>query len=327
MIFNLLESFLNYLVSFYIVRLGKFLAVFSLFLLNQGVFADTSVVDMRIGRHQDFVRIVFSASEAHIRNTVVRQAGNSAIVNFPPNLKLFSNGAPVRDRRFSAEDIIIEIIDDACVLNFKRHGRIDVFRLSSPPRLVIDIYPERDSGVEKASDISPYLFVLDPGHGGYDYGIRGKGFVEKEFVFSFVKELSNMFEKRGKKVLITRKGDYFLPLKERIKIAFQKNPDMFISIHVSSKNEFRIYSAPQSKSDVDALNYMLEEIKKEFKINTFHDRLPLAMLFDLNAAFLLELPNPDEFTYDKKSKEKMVNILVKGLSELVVKLKERDGHR
>jgi len=329
----MLESFLVYLVFFYIVRHRKIFCLFLVFsflsLFAARVFADAEAVAIRIGKHQEFIRIVFSVSEDYVRNAVVKHAGNAAVINFPSNVNIsYSGKEPIKNGSFSAEGISIEVKGNICTLNFKRLGRINVFRLSSPSRIVVDAYPERGSAPEEASDISPSSFVLDPGHGGYDYGIRGKSFIEKDFVLSFVKELSNSFEKKGKKVLITRKGDYVLSLKERTRLAGQKNPDMFISVHVSSKNEFSAYSAPQDKGDVNIVNAMLTAVKKEFKINTRHERLPIALLLDVNTnALLIELPNPDEFYYDKKSKEKLINIILNGLSAFISKEGSKDAER
>ncbi|HPD61025.1 MAG TPA: N-acetylmuramoyl-L-alanine amidase, partial [Thermodesulfobacteriota bacterium] len=56
-------------------------------------------------------------------------------------------------------------------------------------------------------------------------------------VLEFARTLKKMFdEKTGYQALLTRNGDYFLPLKERTKIAEDNHADLFISIHADSNH-------------------------------------------------------------------------------------------
>ena len=80
--------------------------------------------------------------------------------------------------------------------------------------------------------------VLDPGHGGKDYGCisRDKKYNEKTIVLSVAKKLGNMIEKNHPdvKVVYTRKTDVFIPLAQRAEIANKNKADLFLSIHVNS---------------------------------------------------------------------------------------------
>ncbi len=80
------------------------------------------------------------------------------------------------------------------------------------------------------------IVVIDPGHGGEDPGAIGpQGSYEKDVVLEISKELKRILEEGGGdiRVFLTRRGDYFIPLSERIKIAKEYGADLFLSIHAN----------------------------------------------------------------------------------------------
>jgi N-acetylmuramoyl-L-alanine amidase len=86
------------------------------------------------------------------------------------------------------------------------------------------------------------VIVLDPGHGGIDPGAVGAGGVlEKDIVYAFATRLRERLEEGGRyRVILTRQGDTFVALGDRVKIAQRAQADLFVSIHADS-----ISSAPQ----------------------------------------------------------------------------------
>jgi N-acetylmuramoyl-L-alanine amidase len=86
------------------------------------------------------------------------------------------------------------------------------------------------------------VIVLDPGHGGIDPGAVGAGGVlEKDIVYAFARRLRERLEEGGRyRVILTRHGDAFVALGERVRIAQRAQADLFVSIHADS-----ISSAPQ----------------------------------------------------------------------------------
>ncbi|MBW1679528.1 MAG: N-acetylmuramoyl-L-alanine amidase [Deltaproteobacteria bacterium] len=80
------------------------------------------------------------------------------------------------------------------------------------------------------------IIVIDPGHGGEDPGAIGPGGTkEKEIVLKFARCLKKMFdEKERYQAFLTRNGDYFLPLRKRVKIAEEYGAALFISVHTDS---------------------------------------------------------------------------------------------
>lgn len=80
------------------------------------------------------------------------------------------------------------------------------------------------------------LVVIDAGHGGEDYGARGPGPVhEKNVTLAIARRLADTLNNvPGVRAVLTRDGDFFIPLTERYKIAEKMKADLFISIHCNS---------------------------------------------------------------------------------------------
>lgn len=78
--------------------------------------------------------------------------------------------------------------------------------------------------------------VLDPGHGGEDPGAIGhRGSKEKNVVLSIARRLKSRIEQEANmRVVMTRNGDYFVPLHTRVEKARQAQADLFISIHADA---------------------------------------------------------------------------------------------
>ncbi|WP_312796062.1 N-acetylmuramoyl-L-alanine amidase [Tianweitania sp.] len=81
-----------------------------------------------------------------------------------------------------------------------------------------------------------FTVVIDPGHGGIDGGANGlSGTVEKDITLAFSRELRDQLAKVGDlDIILTRDGDQFLRLDERVRFAREKNADLFISIHADT---------------------------------------------------------------------------------------------
>ena len=80
--------------------------------------------------------------------------------------------------------------------------------------------------------------VIDAGHGGKDPGALGEGErQEKVVVLSIAKKLRDALTAKGYKVLLTREGNTFIPLKGRTQFATQNRADLFISIHANANRK------------------------------------------------------------------------------------------
>jgi len=123
--------------------------------------------------------------------------------------------------------------------------------LDKPDRLVIDVFrPDLEEKEKAERQVSQELkgkktkiVVLDPGHGGEDPGAIGpRGIREKDIALALAKRLQKSLDQTEEvKAFLTRRGDYFISLNDRIRIAQEYGADLFISLHTngSSKRQTR----------------------------------------------------------------------------------------
>lgn len=81
------------------------------------------------------------------------------------------------------------------------------------------------------------VVAIDAGHGGEDPGAIGQaGTYEKHVTLAIARELKERLEAEpGITAVLTRTGDYFLPLQERRRLArYQHKADIFVSIHADA---------------------------------------------------------------------------------------------
>lgn len=158
------------------------------------------------------------------------------------------------------------------VVDIKSFKTYKIFSLNNPFRIVIDVWgqggetvtaakpPSRapaasSSQVADPGQLPPGALarqlalgvgriVIDPGHGGKDFGAPGylKGVHEKHVVLDIAKRLAKKIKARlGCEVILTRDTDRFLTLEERTAIANTRNADLFISIHTNAARNRRAY--------------------------------------------------------------------------------------
>jgi N-acetylmuramoyl-L-alanine amidase len=148
------------------------------------------------------------------------------------------------------------------VVDIKSFKTYKIFSLKNPFRIVIDVWgkdPRPTPSVvitDKKGDKIPAgalakqlslgvrRIVIDPGHGGRDYGAPGylKGVYEKNISLKVARRLANKIRKKlNCEVIITRNSDRNLSLEERTAIANTKNADLFISIHTNASRDRRAY--------------------------------------------------------------------------------------
>jgi N-acetylmuramoyl-L-alanine amidase len=142
------------------------------------------------------------------------------------------------------------------VFDFDRIGKYNRFYLTSPFRIVFDIYSqaefishsrETQEKPELAIDGSPSIarqlglgvhrIVIDPGHGGKDPGTVNRllGVQEKDVTLDIGKRLNAILnEHKEFEIILTRPRDEYVPLEERAAIANSNQGDIFVSIHTNS---------------------------------------------------------------------------------------------
>jgi N-acetylmuramoyl-L-alanine amidase len=114
-------------------------------------------------------------------------------------------------------------------------------------RLVLDIYPAVDpiaallEQMQKENADRPAVarlatIVVDAGHGGEDPGALGRhGSREKEVKLTIARRLKALIDAEpNMRAILTRDGDYYLALAERVEKARKLRADLFVSIHADS---------------------------------------------------------------------------------------------
>ncbi|MBL4802097.1 MAG: N-acetylmuramoyl-L-alanine amidase [Emcibacter sp.] len=114
---------------------------------------------------------------------------------------------------------------------------------------------------------------MDPGHGGHDPGNLGgkgyRGFPEKTVVLSAALAIKKELEKTGRyEVVMTRSRDVFVKLRNRSRIAHNKQADLFISIHADSFKSPKVrgatvYTLSEKASDREAAAMAARENKSD----------------------------------------------------------------
>src|SRR6188474_3300060 len=94
------------------------------------------------------------------------------------------------------------------------------------------VRPHRVADVGKVQTV-----VLDPGHGGHDKGQVSRYGAEKDFALDVARKLRAILQAKGLRVIMTREGDYFVPLEVRAKIANSARNSIFVSIHFNASGD------------------------------------------------------------------------------------------
>jgi N-acetylmuramoyl-L-alanine amidase len=151
------------------------------------------------------------------------------------------------------------------VIDLKRPVRTKSFQLKPSDegghRLVVDLIPKgaapaKSGGAQaakgdtkadgkqlavrsKGTKARTLVIAIDAGHGGKDAGAVGsKGTKEKDVTLSVARRLSKLVAKEpGMRPYLTRDGDTFIPLRQRMAKARKQNADLFVSIHADAFND------------------------------------------------------------------------------------------
>src|SRR5881398_2262224 len=119
-----------------------------------------------------------------------------------------------------------------CFPAIEQNGKLLVSRTDVAKSIEPLVRPHRVPNVGKVQTI-----VVDPGHGGYDKGQVSRYGYEKDFALDVARKLRPLLLSKGLRVIMTREGDYFVPLEVRAKIANAARNSIFVSIHFNATND------------------------------------------------------------------------------------------
>ena len=185
----------------------------------------------------------------------------------PSGAKIQSEAAdhPLEFVSGSREAIINGARSWLCFPLIEQDGKPLVTRTDVAKTIEPLVRPHRVPDVGKVQTV-----VLDPGHGGHDKGQVSRYGAEKDFALDVARKLRTILQAKGLRVIMTREGDYFVPLEVRAKIANSASNSIFVSIHFNASGDdpnatgFEIFSftprgAPStSDANVNARSFNMQ---------------------------------------------------------------------
>jgi len=116
-----------------------------------------------------------------------------------------------------------------CFPLIEHDGKFLVSRMDVAKTIEPQLRPHRIPNIGRLQTV-----VLDPGHGGHDKGAVGRYGYEKNFALDVARKLRPLLQAKGLRVIMTREGDYFVPLEVRAQIANAAQDSIFVSIHFNA---------------------------------------------------------------------------------------------
>ena len=250
-------------------------------------------VGARLSQDENGAKLVFDLSRAVEANASALGSPDRLVVDMPDvNFQLdpsvgrvvgLSDVSIVKGFRFGAmapgkSRVVIDLARSACP------GEISakpIVQGEPAARLTIEIKPcdpsafsallhasaaSRADAPRALAPVRPVI-VLDPGHGGVDGGARGlRGVQEKTLVFDFCAELKRQLDATKRYVIVmTRDGDQYVDLDERVAIARKANASLFVSVHADTLSEdanvsgSTVYTVADRASDAEAARIAARE--------------------------------------------------------------------
>jgi N-acetylmuramoyl-L-alanine amidase len=132
----------------------------------------------------------------------------------------------------SREIVVNGVRSWLCFPLIEQNGKFLVSRTDVAKTIEPLIRPHRVPNVGKIETV-----VLDPGHGGHDKGAVCRYGNEKDFALDVARKLRLLLQAKSLHVIMTREGDYFVPLDVRAQIANAARNSIFVSIHFNATND------------------------------------------------------------------------------------------
>ncbi|WP_431029141.1 N-acetylmuramoyl-L-alanine amidase [Lysinibacillus sp. LZ02] len=123
---------------------------------------------------------------------------------------------------------------------------------------------------KSGSPVAGRIIVIDPGHGGKDPGAVSGNAVEKAILLNTANKVKQKLEAAGAIVKMTRTGDTYPSLEERVKFAKDNYGEIFVSIHANSAGSsaqgtetyYSISANDNEKEDYALAKFINDEIVK-----------------------------------------------------------------
>ncbi len=220
---------------------------FVLWISSVGAEDKTTLYDFRYWTAPDHTRIVIDTEEDTLfsiseDNEYIILSIDDAEVLSETFSHIFFEDKRIKKTRIKRDRETIKLI-------FHTNKDYIVKHFTLPPnskyryhRLVVDVIDlesdvvETDDPIETVFPVKKKVILVDAGHGGEDPGAIGKNkSQEKDVNLAIAKKLVAIINQNSDlTAVLTRSGDYYIPLTKRITIAQREKATMFISIHADA---------------------------------------------------------------------------------------------
>lgn len=236
--------------------------------------AKPAVLDVRLGLHPGFTRVVLDLSQEPGYRVFLLESPYRVVIDLtevewrlPPDQAPGGRGL-VQAMRFGlfaagTSRLVLDVKEPVGVRNLELLPAGG----EKPVRLVLDLAPAGEAAFRDAVEATPLvssaamtavpaaampsfvlppvkpseaepkrIVVIDPGHGGVDPGAIGaSGTAEKTITLAMARELRRQLEATGRyHVVLTRDSDVFVRLRDRIAVARAARADLFVSLHADA---------------------------------------------------------------------------------------------
>ena len=227
----------------------NWLILFILFFSHLSFGEDkTTLYDFRYWSAPDHTRIVIDKDEDTLFN--IQSSDDYVIISFDDAEVLSETFSNIffKDNRIQKVRIKREKTTIKLIVHISKKFKLKHFTLNPNSkykhhRLVVDVLDLEKKVTKKVTKTdSPSslrnqkIILVDAGHGGEDSGAVGKNkSLEKNVNLAIAKKLVAIInQNKDFKAVLSRSGDYYVPLTKRLTIAQQQKASMFISIHADS---------------------------------------------------------------------------------------------
>lgn len=299
--------------------------IFLILTINVNAQDNLHKIIIKYGKHQDFHRFVFICEKPEIAYSInVNLLKDGKIkLSFTNPFEIEFDGK-ILSTQDSIKDLKVLKEDKNLIIGTSNIDRIKVSRYESPSRLVIDAYSGETALEEKTKTVS---VLIDPGHGGEDYGLQSKENNEKNMSLYISKEIASRLTQKGIKTSLTRGTDEYLSLQKRLKLENKLKPSLFLSIHLSTGDYFVIYTSPIKKNiskddpskvfftEDNLVKNFTNKLKDKFSEPLYTEKLPATLLKEAyTPALMIEVPKRVLFS-DKNYTNKLIDLMVQVILE------------
>ena len=200
---------------------------------------------------------IFVSLDAFVNPNVFKMENPSRIV-----IDIYGTDATFRDGSITEDGLAVKAVrysqhDDRfrVVADLKAEADFEVLKLRDGVEISIfrtgdeftnapyeeeseDITIDEDATI--ANPDNNFIIILDPGHGGadpgatYPVGVQNPTVKEKDITLAISLKIKENLENEGIKVLMTRDGDTYPTLKERVEFANSSEADLYVSVHINA---------------------------------------------------------------------------------------------